>query len=479
MRAPGEISPFTGPGYKNDFGRLSGNGPMDDTTRQIVKWVHDFKDSDVTAAAAHACNRTMVDSISAVIAGFEEPGSRIGASMARYSLPSSLKCTVLGYGLTTTPELATFANGCLVREVDFNDMSAEGGHVSTLIPAALAMGEALHSTGTQVMTSIVIGYELAAAPAGGESVIAAMVAGKLMGLDEERLANALTIALTPHVALNKGVGALGMWKGIRSAESAKCGVWAAMLAKEGMTGPPQPFEGRGGLWSRGGGGGEGGGGRAPGEPFTLPVRAGSFAIERNWFKRRPSEASSQGILIMMPEVKAWVKPDEIASIHWDTSYSNWEEICDAPKWDPRNRDTADHSLPYIIARALIDGDVYLDSFTEAKYMDPAARALMDKTTMSPVLGWNGNGAGRLTITKKSGETKWFDTYHGDRWLDLKDYVQMSEKEVVDKYNRVCAYRHVDNAQRDKAYAAWSNLAALKDIGDAMKTMAKFGQPKPL
>ena len=91
-----------------------------------------------------------------------------------------------------------------------------------------------------------------------------MMAGKLMGLDEDRLANALTLALTPHVALNKGVGAMSMWKGCRSAEAVKCGVWAAILAQQGMTGPPQPFEGRGGLWYTNG---------SVGKEFPLPARS--------------------------------------------------------------------------------------------------------------------------------------------------------------------------------------------------------------
>ena len=369
MRAPGEIAPFTGPGYKNNFNRLGQNGPMDDTTRKIVKFVHDFKESDITPAAKKQFDRTMLDSMASVVAGFELDETRIAARVARLSPPGDLKCTVLGYGVQTTPELATFANGCLIRETDFND-TENGVHYSTVIPAALALGEALHSTGSQVMAAIVIAYELQAVPAGGESVVAAMAAGRLMGLDEDRLANALTIALTPHIALNKGVGAMSMWKNVRSAESAKCGVWAAMLARDGMTGPPQPFEGRGGLWaSRGGGGGGGGRGGVSdgmGRPFTLPVRADSLVMQFNWFKRRPAEASSQGILYMMPEIRSWVKPDEVASIHWDTSYGNWEEICDAPKWDPRNRQTADHSLPYIIARALIDGDIYLDSYDRSE-----------------------------------------------------------------------------------------------------------------
>ena len=62
---------------------------------------------------------------------------------------------------------------------------------------------------------------------------------------------------------------MSMWKGVRSAEATKCGVWAAILTRAGMTGPPQPFEGRGGFWSRYG--------RT--RDFTLPVQA-QLAIER-------------------------------------------------------------------------------------------------------------------------------------------------------------------------------------------------------
>ncbi len=478
MRNPGDVAPFTGTGYKNDYNRLGQNGPMDDTTQKIVKWVHGFKESDMTPAAISQFNLTMVDSLAAIFASFEEEPVRIAANLATLSPAGKYKCTVLGYGVETTPELATFANGVLIRCVDFNDSVDTGNHVSTLIPAAMAIGEAFHCTGAQVRQAISIGYELASAPAGGESVVAAMVAGRLMGLDEDRLANALTIALTPHVALNKGVGAMSMWKGVRSAESAKCGVWAAMMAHAGMTGPPQPFEGRGGLWSTQGIGTSGNG---IGREFTLPLKPVGLAMERNWFKRRPAEAGSQEILVMMPEIRSWVKPEEIASIHWDTPMNHdWEEICDAPKWDPRNRETADHSLPYIIARALIDGDIYLDSFTEEKFMDPVARALMDKTTVSPVLnGWISLGSGRMTITKKSGESKYWDAYRGIRAPQTEDYPSMNAEQIKEKFYRVSAYRHVANTQRDQAYKVWSDIGSLKDFKEAVVMLAKFGQPKPL
>ena len=100
---------------------------------------------------------------------------------------------------------------------------------------------------------------------------------------------------------------------------------------------------------------------------------------------------------------------------------NWQEVGSAPKWDPRNRETGDHSLPYLLARGLLDGDVYLDSFTQEKLLDPKARDLMAKMTLGPVNGWRGLGTGRLTIRKTSGETKYWDTLGGSRDPRTEDY----------------------------------------------------------
>src|SRR5258705_9062296 len=85
MPNPDEPRPHTGPGYKNDYNRLAGNGPMDDTTRKIVKYVHDFKESDMTPAAVKAANRTMIDSVAAIVAGFEEDAARAAARVSQWS----------------------------------------------------------------------------------------------------------------------------------------------------------------------------------------------------------------------------------------------------------------------------------------------------------------------------------------------------------------------------------------------------------
>jgi 2-methylcitrate dehydratase len=465
---PPEWRPHTGPGFQNTFNRFDENGQMDGVTRQIVEYVHGFKESDMTPSVVKAVNRTMVDSMAACFAGFEEEAVRVAARTARLSPAGQYKCTVLGYGITSTPELASFANSCMVRLVDFNDTP----HNSNLIPAALAMGEALHSTGSEVMAAVAVGYEIMSVPGAGESVAPAMAVGKLMGLDEDRLANAVTLALTPHIALNKGVGAMSMWKGCRSAEAIKCGVWGAILAQQGMTGPPQPFEGRGGLWYSQG---------HIGRPFTLPAQE-RLEIERGVNKRFPSDQMTQQTLSLIPQMRAWTKYDEIASIEYYMPFGDWEEVGDAPKWDPRNRDTADHSIPYVLARNLISGETYLDAFSLDKlpFRDPVVKELINKITLSPVAEWRGNGTARIVIRKKSGEEKYWDTHDGNRGLeDMSKFPQMSDEDITNKFKRVCAYKHVADAQRDQALAYFWNLSAVKDIGEPMRALANFGRPLPL
>ena len=179
-------------------------------------------------------------------------------------------------------------------------------------------------------------------------------------------------------------------------------------------------------------------------------------------------------------MRAWTRPEDIASIQYDMNSAGVGEIGDAPKWDPRNRETADHSMPYMLARALMDGEIYLDAFNEEKFMDPAARELIGKMTFWPQPEWTGNAPARITVRKKSGQEKSWDSFNGVRNAPAGEVnTPMTDQEITAKFNRVCAYMHVTNEQRDRARAAWGNLRAVKDIGDAMRTLQNFGRPLPL
>jgi hypothetical protein len=107
---------------------------------------------------------------------------------------------------------------------------------------------------------------------------------------------------------------------------------------------------------------------------------------------------------------------------------------------------------------------------------------MAKMTLGPVASWRGLGTGRLTIRKTSGEMKYWDTLGGSRDPRLDDYrrtVNMTDEEIAKKFDRACAYMRVSEAQRDRAREVWAHLRELKDIGDAISTLATFGQPRPL
>jgi len=466
----------TGPGWVNNSGRASGNGPMDECSRRIVEFVSSYSESKLTDPLIETINYLMVDTLAAFYGGFESEPIRICARLSE-TMPGP--CTVAGYGIKTTYEMAAFTNSAMIRHTDFNTAP----HNNEMFGGIFAAAEALHATGPQVMAAMVIAYEVVTAigntgqgnydPSGWDdpyhSVGVAMAVGKLMGLNQDQLANALSLALVPHMPMYVcHIGTQSMWKGTHSAEQVRNGIWGAMLAREGMTGPCTPFEGRDGLIAHIG-------------PFTRDLRLpassdGRMALETihgsgGGYKRVASEGNTQNFhQNIAPALIAWAKPEEIASIDVQFHYFGWQEISDPPKWDPRNRETADHSMPYNIARHLLDKQIYLDSFTREKYMDPAARELMNKIAIRPLPDRSVGDGTILTVRKKSGE---------ERVFKGQAVAPMSHDELIQKHNRIAEFMQVSQEQRERARAQWMSLRTCKDIGEPIATIAKFGLPKPL
>ncbi len=245
-----------GPGYKNEANRLSGNGPMDNTTRQLIDYVKGFSPADMTPALLPGINTTVIDCMAAIVTGFESEPMRVGARYGRTMTQSDMKSTIMGYGIVTSPEAATLATSMGMRDADWV-------HSCDIVPGILAVGEALHKSGTDVLTAIALGMEVvqaldraedSKAPHGHfdnkyDGPATALAVGKLMGLDDDRLANALSIAIVPHMPLSVShTGALSHFKSCHSPWQVRAGISAAVMASHGLTGPAQPFEERGGLW---------------------------------------------------------------------------------------------------------------------------------------------------------------------------------------------------------------------------------------
>jgi len=125
---------------------------------------------------------------------------------------------------------------------------------------------------------------------------------------------------------------------------------------------------------------------------------------------------------------------------------------------------------------LIDGEIYIDSFTQEKIMEPAVRRLMAATTVRPntdkAAGLSLVGVARLTVrTKTGGELV--------KEAALDSNTPMTRQDIVAKFDRVCDFRHVTNAQRDRAREQWLHLRTVHDLTEPMRTLANFGRPTPL
>jgi hypothetical protein len=142
--------------------------------------------------------------------------------------------------------------------------------------------------------------------------------------------------------------------------------------------------------------------RSRGRIDSCACRPPPNGVGLNIIKRFPAEAYTLAVLQnVIHEVRKWTRVEDIAAIHIELNFVGWLEIADPPKWDPRNRETADHSLPYEIARALVDGEIWIDSFNPDKLMDPAVRGLMEKITASVNPDYSYHGQVRMTVRTKA------------------------------------------------------------------------------
>ncbi|HYM70746.1 MAG TPA: MmgE/PrpD family protein [bacterium] len=360
---------------------------MDHTTDVIVTFVDGLALPMIPARTLHEAKRRLVDSLGCAIGAIDSRPAAIARDLAS-DVTSALPATAIGLPRPTSTEMAAFTNTVMLRYLDYNDTyfspRGGGGHPSDLIPTSLAVGQAVGASGADVLLSVVLAYEVVGALAGTVRirergwdqglftvVASAMAAGKLLHLSRSQLAHTVSLAITPHVPTRRTrAGELSMWKGCATAATARNGVFAAALAERGMTGPPSPFEGAHGIWEQVTG------------PFQLDLtipQPGAFVVERTHLKSRPAEYNSQGPLDLILAMRGEIEVENIERIDVETYWLTYSEIGSEPaKWDPQTRETADHSLPYLLAVALVDGEVGLRSFVRERILDPTLRPLMKR-----------------------------------------------------------------------------------------------------
>src|SRR5215470_557858 len=238
---------------------------MDRTTETLARYVTSLRYGDLSPSAVKQAKRHVIDSLGCAIGGYGSEPAIIARRVAP-AVGGGPAARVLGEGRLTTPEAAAFANSVMIRFLDANDtyITRGSGHPSDMLGALLAAAELAGASGKDFLLATAAGYEVFGALAdqvpvrdrGWDQAVfvapaSAAGAALLLGLSLQEMGDALAIAVSANVATRQTrAGELSMWKGCATAAAAKAGLFAAQLAKAGMTGPTEAFEGRHGVFEQ-------------------------------------------------------------------------------------------------------------------------------------------------------------------------------------------------------------------------------------
>ena len=416
---------------------------MDATTEKLVDYTLATRFEDLPPNVVTACTDRILDTLGCAAGAYDHPASVAARNLAaRYAMDTP--ATILGSGDKTAPEMAAFANGVMLRVLDMSDTYRVkcGGHPSDIMAAAFAAAEIAGSDGKALIAAIAAGYEIYCAcceaidlnsmgwdqPVYGV-IASAMAAGKLMGLTRDQLANTLALAVVPNMPLYQTrQGELSAWKGCAGANAARNGLFAALAAQSGISGPEMPFEGRFGLYDMVG-------------AFDWPLTPGEppFRIAHTHIKCFPICYHGQSAVWAALGLRNDVAVDAIETVEVATYTTAFKMMANDPtRWAPQTRETADHSLPYVVSTALLQGTVDESSFSDDALHDPAVGKLMNRISVveDPALTaqFPGKSPSRITIHLANGEN----------WQNALDFPKghakspMTGGEIRDKFKGLFA-----------------------------------------
>src|SRR5437870_9265191 len=243
---------------------------------RLAEYACSLRFEDLPAPVVHETKRRFIDSFATAVGAMDAEAYSI-AKRCALRVQSDRPATLFGGG-TSSAEWATFVNGLLIRYLYHNDpyLSLEPAHPSDNLAAVLGAGEMAGADGRALITAAVLAYEIQCRLCDAASlrqhgwdhvtygaISSAVAACKLLGLDATKTTHAIGMAGVANVALPQTrAGELSMWKGCAFANAARHGVFAALLAAEGLTGPAPIFEGELGIMKLLTG------------PFTVPVLGG-------------------------------------------------------------------------------------------------------------------------------------------------------------------------------------------------------------
>ena len=388
-------------------------------SRRMAEFAVKLKYEDLPEAVIAEAKRYLYDSIGCAYGAHKTKD--VNALRNIYlKMGGEHEATLIGFGDKMPAINATLVNSLMVRALDFNDIywREDPSHPSDLIPAALSVGELVETTMQEVLVGIVLAYEFKqrlcefAVPGVRErkwhhatltQFVSPIVAGKLLGLSVDQMVHAIGInGCHNHTVGCPTAGKLTMMKNTVDPMAVQSGVFAALMAKEGYTGTEAVFEGKEGFM------------QCFGPDWATDKLVGNlgknYKILECSMKAFPTEALTHTHLsATLKVVKSHnISYDQIEEVKVTTIARACDILFDPHKYRPTSRETADHSLPYCIAAALVDHKVTTQSFSDEKLDDPRIREVIDRIKGEPSVEFEAmfpaKQPSRVTVTTKNGQT---------------------------------------------------------------------------
>lgn len=449
--------------------------------KQLAERILEFDSESIPGDVATQAKALILDSIGcALAAGDEHAYER--ALRTFEALGGNPDCTIIGSKRRMPVTSAVMLNGVLIRELDLNDAyvgPGQMGHPSDNIAVALSVGERQRSSGQDVLASVVAGYEIYCRAQDlttsrgpwdhvtASALAAPAIAGRLLKLDLERLANALALS-TAHGNTLAAVrsGQLTNAKAMANALVAYQGTLCSLLASEGMTGPLSVLEGKAGLNQA----------MLSGAELSLLVQPlnGHFKISDVGIKAYPCIGTAQamvaGVIQARQEIVDPVKEVKHLEIHMaDTPFVRGQ-VEDEDRRYPTSRETADHSFYYLAAAAMMDGEMTKAQFEGERWMQPAMKSLMERMTIRTDSSLNKYTPGSfpcvLQIDTANGESRTVEVFYPKGHPKNR----MSSVEVESKF-RGCTRGMLSERQQTLIISLVHGLEKLKSVDELMNHLA--------
>ncbi len=385
-------------------------------SRQMAEFAVSLKFADLPEEVVNEVKRYMYDSIGCAYGGYHTKDLNIIRDIY-IDIGGKSDATVLGFGDKLPAVNATLINSLMVRALDFNDIywKDDPSHPSDIIPAAWAVGELVNANMKDVIVAIVLAYEfeqrlcLFAKPGVRErkwhhatltQFVSPIVAGKLLGLTVDEMVHAIGISgCHNHTIGCPTAGKLTMMKNTVDPMAVQSGVFAALMAQKGFSGTEKVFEGKEGFmdafigWN------------AKDEslkPTDMEGRDGvsswswdidalvwglgdSYKIMECGMKAFPTEALTHTHLscVLNAMIGNNLEYSDVKEVKVTCFAQAYDILFDPTKYRPESRETADHSLPYCMAVAMVDKKITTDSFSDEKLNDPRIYEVIDKIIGEP------------------------------------------------------------------------------------------------